>query len=114
MASFNKSKNEEIKPNSSWLIDPFIEIRSDICPICKAQRIELFSFNGYPQNYRDAVDAHLRGYNISYDMYEIKYMRCKSCNREFIIDWSFYDKFPRPLIDASKVNRFLNEFVSGI
>ena len=93
------------------LINPMIEIRTDICPVCKAQRVELFSFNGYPQNYKEAVNAHLIGYDISYDKYEIRTMRCKSCNREFVIDWS--DKFPRPLSNTYKTNSFISEFIMG-
>ena len=41
--------------DNDGLIDPMIEIRTDICPHCKAQLVELFSFNGYPQNYKHAV-----------------------------------------------------------
>lgn len=93
------------------LIDPFIKMRTDICPCCKAQRIDLISFNGYPQNYKEAVNAYLNGYSISYDRYEIRSMRCKSCNREFIIDWT--QGFPKPLIDSYKINRFFSEFSAG-
>ena len=94
------------------LINPIIEERPDICPHCRAQRVELFSFNGYPQNYRDAVDAYLRGYNIEYNKYEIRTMKCKSCNKEFVIDWS--SGFPRPLRDVYKTNRFFSEFSLGV
>ena len=88
-----------------------IPIRSDICPICKAQKVELFSFNGYPQNYKEAVNAHLSGYDVHYDKYEIRTMKCRSCGKEFVIDWS--DGFPKPLKDTYRSNRFFSEFVSG-
>ena len=94
------------------LITPFIEIRSDICPVCRAQRVELFSFNGYPQNYKEAVNLNLMGYDVEYNKYEIRTMRCKSCNREFVIDWT--SKFPKPLKDTYRTDRFIQEFVLGI
>lgn len=94
------------------LIDPFeVTERFDICPICKAQRVELISFNGYPQNYRDAVDAYLRGYTVEYNRYEIRAMKCKSCNREFVIDWTI--GFPIPLKNTYRTNRFFAEFSDG-
>lgn len=99
------------KIDNDGLIDPIVEIRTDICPHCKAQLVELFSFNGYPQNYKLAVDAHLMGYDIVYNKYEIRTMRCKSCNREFVIDWS--EEFPKPLRSTYKTDRFFSEFVAG-
>ncbi len=93
-------------------VDPFVELRTDICPFCKAQKVELFSFNGYPQNYTDAVNAHLMGYDISYDKYEIRTMKCKSCNREFVIEW--INGFPRPLKSNYKTNVFFEQFMLGI
>lgn len=93
------------------LINPIIDLRTDICPHCKAQLVELFSFNGYPQNYKSAVDAHLMGYDIDYNKYEIRTMRCKSCNKEFVIDWS--EGFPKPLASTYKTDRFFSEFVAG-
>ena len=106
--SFDKHVDEQ---KLNGLIDPFIPIRTDICPNCKAQRIELYSFNGYPQNYRDAVEAYLQGYIVSYDKYEIRSMRCRSCNKEFVIDWT--TGFPVPLKDTFRTNRFFSEFVNG-
>lgn len=94
------------------LINPIVEERYDLCPHCRAQRVELFSFNGYPQNYKEAVNAYLRGYNVSYDKYEIRSMKCKSCNKEFVIDWS--TGFPRPLRDVFITSRFLSEFLMGL
>lgn len=108
MPSFDKIKKPE---RNDGLIEPLIPTRSDICPFCKAQRIELFSFNGYPQNYKDAVEARLRGYDISYDRYEIRSMKCRSCNREFVIDWS--SGFPVPLVDSYKSNKFFYEFMNN-
>lgn len=94
------------------LIDPFIPSeRYDLCPICKAQRVELISFNGYPQNYREAVDAYLRGQVVEYNRYEIRTMKCKSCNREFVIDWT--TGFPVPLKNTYRTNRFFAEFADG-
>ena len=111
MPSFDKTV-KEIDPSTRGLINPISEIRTDICPHCKSQRIELFSFNGYPQNYKDAVDAHLRNYDITYDKYEIRSMKCRSCNKEFVIDWS--TGFPVPLKDTFKTNLFFTEFMNGI
>ena len=108
MPSFEKTAKPKIESN---LIEPLIDIRTDICPHCKSQRIELFSFNGYPQNYKEAVEAYLRGYNISYDRYEIRAMRCRSCNKEFVIDWS--SGFPVPLKDSYKTNVFFYQFMNG-
>lgn len=108
MASFDKVLKDKIPDG---LIEPMIPIRSDICPNCRAQRIELFSFNGYPQNYKDAVEARLKGFNVSYDRYEIRSMKCRSCNKEFVIDWS--QGFPVPLVDSYKSNLFFHEFMSG-
>lgn len=103
--------NKQIE-NHEGLINPFkVHERYDICPICRAQRVELFSFNNYPQNYRDAVDAYLRGYVVDYDKYEIRAMRCRSCNKEFVIDWTM--GFPVPLKSSYKTNRFFSEFSEG-
>lgn len=107
-SSFNKTPKEAIPKGA---IEPMIPARGDICPICKAQRVELFSFNGFPQNYSQAVDAHLRGYNIDYNNYEIRAMKCRSCNKEFTIDWS--TGFPFPLKDTYKTNKFMHEFING-
>lgn len=92
--------------------NPIIPSRYDVCPFCKAQRIELFSFNNIPQSYREAVEAYLRGYIVSFDKWEIRYMKCRSCNREYTIDWS--DGFPKPLEDTYKTNLFFSEFTQGI
>lgn len=91
---------------------PFVEVRSDICPFCKSQKIELFSFNGYPQNYKKAVEEHLRGNQVEFNKYEIRAMKCRSCNKEFVIDWSY--GFPRPLKTTAKFNGFISEFLQGI
>lgn len=104
--------NKTLKKVDEDLIDPFIELRTDICPFCKAQKIELFSFNGYPQNYTDAVNAHLMGYDISYDKYEIRTMKCRSCNKQFTIEWT--DGFPKPLKSTYKTDMFLRQFAMGI
>lgn len=93
-------------------IDPIEPLRTDICPFCKAQRVELFSFKGYPQNYTEAVNMRLRGYDVNYDKFEIRYMKCRSCNKEFVIDWS--QGFPVPLTDTFKSNQFFSEFMQGI
>ena len=108
MPSFDTKKINK-DPN---MIYPITPVRSDICPFCRAQRVELISFNGYPQNYKDAVDMHLKGYSVFYDRYEIRAMKCMSCKREFTIDWS--SGFPVPLKDTYKTTRFFQEFVSGI
>ena len=52
----------QIIPKDNSIRDIFIQCRTDICPFCKAQRIELISFNGYPQNYRDAVNEYIKGF----------------------------------------------------
>lgn len=108
MASYTVSKQEH-DPN---LIYPIRPVRTDICPYCNAQRIELFSFNGYPQNYRDAVNERLKGNDVFYDKYEIRVMKCMSCHREFTIDWSL--GFPVPLRDTFKSNQFFREFMAGL
>ena len=94
------------------LIEPMIPIRSDICPFCRVQKVELISFNGYPQQYSEAVNAHLMGNNISYNKYEIRLMKCMSCKKEFTIDWS--TGFPEPMRDSYKFARFIDEFIMGI
>ena len=96
----------------STLIDPIIPIRVDICPYCKAQRIELFSFNGYPQQYKYAVDEFMKGNQISYDKYEIRTMKCRACNKEFVINW--VDGMPFPLANGTRWTTFLSEFIQGI
>ena len=106
-SSFDKSREDH-----EDLIDPFIVVeRYDICPHCKAQRLELFSFNGYPQDYKGAVDAYLQGYNVVFDKYEIRKLRCKSCNKEFVIDWT--TGFPIPLRNTYRTNRFFAEYAEG-
>ena len=108
MASF---ETEKINKNPN-LIYPLGPARTDICPFCRAQRIERFSFNGYPQNYKEAVNMYLKGYNISYDKYEIREMKCTSCKRVFTIDWS--TGFPVPLKDTYNTTIFFQEFINGI
>lgn len=94
------------------LLNPIIEDRYDMCPICRSQRIELISFNGYPQHYRDAVNAYLSGHNVAFDRYEIRAMKCQACGKEFAIDWS--TGFPRPLRDNYRAQAFVAEFMMGI
>ena len=67
--------------------------------------------NGYSQNYKDAVDAYLSGYKVLFDRYEIRSMKCKSCAKEFTIDWS--DGFPKPLQFTPKIRAFFQEFAEG-
>lgn len=106
------SFEQEPRSNPEGLIDPFIITeRYDICPKCRAQRVELYSFNNIPQNYSDAVNAYLRGYEVNYNKYEIRMMKCKSCNHEFVIDWTM--GFPVPLKNSYRTNRFFSEFVRG-
>lgn len=106
-ASFDK-----INTNIDGLIDPLVVTnRYYICPKCKSQRVELMSFNGYPQNYKDAVECYARGYTVLFDKYEIRSMRCRACTSEFMIDWT--SGFPTPLISTFKTNRFFVEFVNG-
>lgn len=94
------------------LIDPFVvNERYDLCPFCKARRVELYSFNNYPQNYSEAVDAYLQGYDVSFNKYEIRMMKCKSCQKEFVIDWT--SGFPVPLRDTYRTDRFFAEFGEG-
>lgn len=104
--SFSISEKKET--NNGNLIEPLIAIRPDICPYCKAQRIEIFSFNNYPQDYSKAVNAYFSGFDVSYNKWEIRSMKCRSCNKEFIIDWS--TGFPKPLRDIDKKNMFFEEF----
>lgn len=103
---FKKTYNADL--NDKGLIIPVIDNRTDICPYCKAQRVELFSFNNYPQGYSAAVDAHLKGYNVTFDKYEIRSMKCRACHKEFVIDWT--TGFPVPLKDTYRTNRFFSEF----
>lgn len=107
MASFEKEK----RPVPEDLIEPMIPARTDICPLCNAQKVEIFSFNDYAQGYRQAVDANISGYNVLYDRYEIRYMRCTSCKHLFTIDWS--SGFPVPLRDTAKTSQFFREFLAG-
>lgn len=109
MPSFDL-KQKKKDPEGS--INPMSEIRTDICPFCKAQRVELFSFNGYSQNYSQAVEARLKGFDVQFDRYEIRFMKCRSCNKEFTIDWSY--GFPIPLKDLFKTKQFFSEFIQGI
>ena len=111
MPSFDKIQKKK-DPSLQGLINPMKDVRTDICPFCKAQRVELFSFNGYPQNYKEAVEAHLKGYEVHYDRYEIRFMKCRSCNKEFTIDWT--SGFPVPLKDSFKTRQFFQEFINGI
>lgn len=108
VAYFDQIKREE---TPKGLINPISPIRSDICPLCKAQKVELFSFNDYAQGYRQAVEANLKGYDVNYNKYEIRYMRCTGCKHLFTIDWSH--GFPVPLQDTAKTSQFFREFLAG-
>lgn len=105
-----RSKRKDI--SKEGLIDPIVFSRFDICPFCKAQKVELLSFNNIKQSYSKAVDLYFQGYNIGFDKYEIHSMKCLSCGHEFIIDWSI--GFPKPLISNMFTDIFLSEFVHGI
>lgn len=100
------------EPTEEGLTNPIIFNRPDMCPRCKSQKIELISFNNYPQGYSGAVDAYLSGYAVNFDKYEIRSMKCKSCTKEFVIDWAY--GFPKPLKDTDKSNIFFMEFLAGI
>lgn len=100
--------NYKKKDNS--LIEAIAFLRTDICPNCKAQRLELYSFNGYPQNYSEAVTEYLKGNEIQYNKYEIRTMKCGSCHKEFVINWM--DGFPTPLTDTFFTNIFLHQFIN--
>ena len=102
----------QIIPKDNSIQEIFIRCRTDICPFCKAQRIELISFNGYPQNYRDAVNEYIKGNEVHFNKYEIRAMKCQSCKHEFVIDWSL--GFPVPLTSTRTTNQFFSEFVRGI
>lgn len=94
------------------LIDPLIPSdRYDICPHCRAQRIELISFNGYSQNYKEAINAYMQGYTVEFNRYEIRSMRCRGCHKEFVIDWT--PGFPVPLRNTYRTDRFFAEFMEG-
>lgn len=93
-------------------VQAIVDIRTDICPFCKSRRVELFSFNNYPQNYKEAVDYHLMGFDIAFDKYEIRSMKCRSCGKEFVIDWT--NGFPVPLKSTCTTTIFLTEFLNGI
>ena len=93
-------------------IMPIMPIRYDFCPHCSTQQIDLFSFNNYPQGYSDAVTSYLKGNSVSFDKYEIRYMKCKSCGKEFMIEWA--NGCPRPLKDPYRVLGFVSEFEMGI
>lgn len=103
---------EDYLPPNSGLTDPLIPVRFDICPICKSQRVKLLSFNNIDQNYSEAVDAYLRGYAVNFDRYEIYALKCASCGKEFIIDWT--GGFPKPLQFKGKLDLFYWEFIRGL
>ncbi len=107
---YNVSPNKEDNSDPG-AINPIIIHRYDICPKCGSNKIELMSFNNYPQGYSSAVDAYLSGYNVSFDKYEIRSMKCRSCGKEFVIDWS--RGFPIPLKDTGKSNIFFMQFING-
>ena len=100
-------------PPSLGLQDPMIMSRTDICPFCNSQQIELFSFNGYAQNYKYAVNDFIKGNQISFDKYEIRSMKCRACGKEFVIDW-INGGMPVPLKDPIRGQNFLQEFILGI
>ena len=102
--------SSKLPENPSSLIDPLVPFRYDICPCCGSQRIELISFNGYGQHYKDAVDAFLSGRDVEFNQYEIRAMKCKACGKEFVIDWNY--GFPTPLVSSLITNRFLDEFIN--
>ena len=110
MPSYDIIKNKD--SSTDGLICPIVDVRTDMCPFCKSQRVELISFSGYEQNYTNAVQAHLKGYDVLFDRYEIRSMKCMACNKEFTIDWTY--GFPVPLKDTFKTNQFFKEFLSGI
>ena len=53
----------------------------------------------------------MKGYNVFFDRYEIRTMKCMSCKREFTIDWT--SGFPVPLKDTLKTTRFFYDFING-
>ena len=51
-------------------------------------------------------------YWVRYDKYEIRTMKCRACNKEFVINW--IDGMPFPLANGTRWTIFLSEFIQGI
>lgn len=74
--------------------------REDRCLICKQDRcLELYDNNNNPLNFSYMVDTNRYD---KLDMKNISHMKCKKCNKEFIIEWVLYNNKlkPKPLYNT--------------
>lgn len=77
--------------------------RADICPICRSERsIEAYLRNGKEVHLSLAIDM-----NKDISSYDITYLKCKSCGREFFPAW--LNGYPTPMTDAM-INHFMASY----
>lgn len=81
--------------------------RADTCPACRSERsIEAYMRNGNPVLLSLSID---RGKDIS--TYDITYLKCKNCKKEFFPKW--IDGYPTPMVD-SDYDDFMNTYKESL
>lgn len=78
--------------------------RADTCPICREKRsIEAYTRKGNPIHLSLAIDK-----NRDISKYNILYLKCRNCNREFFPSWVF-GKYPTPMV-GTMFQQFMNSY----
>lgn len=84
--------------------------REDTCPICKRKRsLDLYDKNNKSCNFSLILDKNDLSRLKSRPFY---YFKCKSCGKEFRIDWSYENRIPVPLI-GNKLKYFLEDYMNS-
>lgn len=65
-------------------MQPYYINRSDICPRCKEQSLELFNLYNNPLHLTEAID---NGEDILLQKLNARYFKCESCGAEYPINW---------------------------
>lgn len=85
--------------------------REDTCPDCRRKRsLDLFDRNNRPAYFPMLLDRNEINRLYSRPFY---YMKCKSCGKEFRIDWGCEEnKIPVPLTEE-KLENFLQDYINS-
>lgn len=84
--------------------------REDTCPECRRKRsLELYDKNNKPGYFSLVLD---RGDLSKLHNRQFYYFRCKSCGKEFRIDWSNENRIPVPLL-GNKLRYFLEDYINS-
>lgn len=87
-------------------------MRPDYCSVCRRHTIEIFDYFNYPQHYADLALASFEHRPIPcLDTRDIYTMRCRSCGKEYAIQWE--DGMPKPVLypDNRPIRHFIQSYI---